>query len=67
MSKTISDLAMHLLEAHRAGKTKLSRKAGNFAGECVVDPQPLTERQAEWLRTLAQRAGLPATDLGEGA
>jgi hypothetical protein len=62
---SISDAAFALFTAHRAGETKLTRKAGNFLGECVVDPAPLTEKQAAWLKTLAERAGLPALDLDE--
>jgi hypothetical protein len=63
----ITDAAWSLLGAHRAGTTKLSRKAGNFLGECVVDPQPLTDRQAEWLETLLKRAGLPPLGQREAA
>lgn len=58
MSMRISDLAMQLLQAHRSGGAKLSRKAGNFLGECVVDPHPLTDRQADWLNSLLERAAL---------
>ncbi|RVQ65735.1 hypothetical protein EKN06_12430 [Croceicoccus ponticola] len=36
----------------------LTRKAGSFLGQCVVDPTPLTPKQADWLATLAERAGL---------
>lgn len=38
---------------------RLSRKAGSFLGQCVVDPTPLTPAQSDWLRTLLERAGLP--------
>jgi hypothetical protein len=38
---------------------RLTRKAGSFLGQCVVDPLPLTEAQEEWLATLLERAGLP--------
>ena len=62
---SISDTALALLKAHRDGQTKLTRKAGNFLGECVLDPSPLTEKQAAWLNTLAQRAGVPVLDLEE--
>ncbi len=37
---------------------RLTRKAGSFCGQVVVDPTPLTEKQAEWLSTLADRAGI---------
>lgn len=38
---------------------KLTRKAGSFLGQLVVDPTPMTPAQAAWLRTLLERAGLP--------
>lgn len=38
----------------------LTRKAGSFLGQCVVDPTPLSEAQAKWLDTLLERAGYPA-------
>lgn len=41
------------------GSERLSRKAGSFLGQCVVDPTPLTEAQSAWLATLLERAGLP--------
>ena len=44
------------------GQTKLTRKAGSLCGQLVTDPQPLTERQAEWIETLLERAGLPALE-----
>ena len=62
---TISDTAFALLEAHRSGKAPLSRRAGSFCGQLAVDPQPLTEKQANWLRKLLERADLPA--IGEKA
>lgn len=37
---------------------RLSRRAGAFAGQCAVDPTPLTPKQAEWFETLAERAGI---------
>lgn len=55
----ISDHAMALLQAHREGRITLNRRAGSFVGECVVDPKPLTERQAKWFRALVVQAGLP--------
>lgn len=39
---------------------RLTRKAGSFLGQCVVDPMPLSEAQEDWLATLLERAGLPA-------
>ena len=43
---------------------RLTRKAGSFLGQLVVDPTPMTPSQAEWLGILLGRAGLPA--MGEG-
>lgn len=37
----------------------LTRKAGSFLGQCVVDASPLTTAQAQWLAALLDRAGLP--------
>lgn len=51
--------AWALLGAHRSGKAPLSRAGGSFIGQCAVDPQPLTEKQASWLAKLLERAGLP--------
>lgn len=41
-----------------ASNSKLSRKAGSFLGQCVADPAPLTEKQADWFEQLAERAGV---------
>ena len=41
------------------GRSRLSRKAGSFCGQCAVDPTPLSEAQHNWLQTLLERAGLP--------
>jgi hypothetical protein len=38
---------------------RLSRKAGSFPGQCVVDATDLTEPQSAWLAKLLERAGLP--------
>lgn len=58
----ISDIAFSLIEAHRAGDTKLTRKAGSLCGQPVADPQPLTESQASWIAILLERAGLPPVE-----
>lgn len=42
----------------------LTRKAGSFLGQCVVDPTPLTAAQAEWLNKLLDRAGYPRLEMG---
>lgn len=55
----LADLAFALIEAHRNGTALLSRQAGSFVGQCAVDPQSLTERQARWFGKLLERAGLP--------
>ena len=54
------EAALALLHA----EPRLTRKAGSFLGQCVVDPIPLSIAQADWLATLLDRAGLPA--LAEG-
>lgn len=46
---------------------KLSRKAGSFLGQCVVDPTPLTEKQRDWLCTMLARAELPSLADGDVA
>lgn len=38
---------------------RLTRKAGSFLGQLVVDPTPLSAAQRDWLDTLLDRAGLP--------
>ena len=40
------------------GNSRLSIKAGRFLGQIAVDPSELTDRQAEWLDYLLDRAGL---------
>lgn len=48
--------------------TRMSRKAGSFCGQTVVDDTPLTPAQRDWLDTLLDRAGLPpiAGEVGRG-
>ena len=46
------------------GEQKLSRKAGQFLGQLAVDPSPMSKAQADWLKKLLNRAGLPP--LAEG-
>ena len=46
------------------GNCRLSRKAGQFLGQLVVDPSPISDAQADWLDKLLTRAGLPP--LAEG-
>jgi hypothetical protein len=47
------------------GGYRLSRKAGQFLGQLVVDVSPLTDGQADWLAKLLERAGLPPLMRGE--
>jgi hypothetical protein len=54
--ETQSDAALALL----TGGSKLTRRAGSFLGQLVVDPTPMTEPQRQWLSTLLERAGLPS-------
>ncbi|OQW44446.1 MAG: hypothetical protein A4S16_03515 [Proteobacteria bacterium SG_bin6] len=46
---------------------RLTRKAGSFLGQCVVDPTPLSVAQREWLDGLLDRSGLPPLDDGDAA
>lgn len=39
--------------------TRLSRKAGAFLGQTVVDQTPLTAAQRDWIDGLLERADLP--------
>ena len=41
------------------GNHRLSRKAGQFLGQLAVDPSPVSEKQADWLANLLDRANLP--------
>lgn len=41
-----------------ANEARLTRKAGSFLGQCVVDDLPLTENQSVWFLQLAERAGV---------
>lgn len=43
----------------RANNPPMTRKAGSFLGQLVVDSTPMTEKQADWFATLLERAGLP--------
>jgi len=37
----------------------LTRRAGSFLGQLVVDATPLTTKQRDWLSSLLDRAELP--------
>jgi hypothetical protein len=47
-----------------AGDGALTRKAGSFLGQLVVDPTPMSRAQADWLATLLERASLPPLEGG---
>ena len=46
------------------GGFRLSRKAGQFLGQLVVDNSPMSEAQTGWLAKLLDRAGLPPLEEG---
>lgn len=54
----------HAALALLSSNQRLSRKAGSFLGQTVVDETPLSPAQTEWLSTLLERAGLPALENG---
>ena len=41
-----------------SSECSLSRKAGSFLGQCVVDESPLTDKQETWFLQLAEKAGV---------
>ena len=47
--------------------TRLSRKAGQFLGQLVVDPMPMSGAQSNWLAKLLDRNGLPRLAEGDTA
>ncbi|MXO55567.1 hypothetical protein GRI36_01595 [Altererythrobacter gangjinensis] len=53
---THRDAALFLLN----GGYLLTRKAGSFLGQLVVDQSELTEKQADWLDKLLAKRGLPS-------
>lgn len=57
------DAALALLN----GSSRLSRKAGQFLGQLVVDPSPMSEAQRAWLAKLLEKAGLPRLEVEGGA
>ena len=46
------------------GTYRLSRKAGQFLGQLVVDPSPMSDRQQDWLAKLLAKHGLPPLAAG---
>lgn len=63
----MTPVAAAALALLRANNPPITRKAGSFLGQLVVDATPLTEKQADWLATLLERAGLPPLNEWEGA
>ncbi|MGW8188888.1 hypothetical protein [Sphingomonas hankookensis] len=55
----MTPVATAALALLRANNPPMTRKAGSFLGQLVVDVTPMTEKQADWLATLLDRAGLP--------
>jgi hypothetical protein len=49
------------------GNHRLTRKAGQFLGQLVVESTPLSEDQADWLGKLLDRAALPPVVEGGAA
>ena len=45
---------------------KLTRKSGSFLGQCFAAPEELTDRQDEWFRQLAERAGVEIVEADHG-
>ena len=56
---TPADAAFSLLSLHREGSFSVSRRAGQFLGQLVASNEPMSDKQAEWLAGLMDKAGLP--------
>jgi hypothetical protein len=46
------------------GQYRLTRKAGQFLGQIVADPSPMSEAQADWLSKLLEKNSLPPLATG---
>lgn len=55
----MTPVATAALALLRDNNPPMTRKAGSFLGQLVVDATPMTGKQADWLATLLDRAGLP--------
>lgn len=54
--KKLRDLALNILRDHA---DELSWQAGSFLGQiCACPDRPLSEKQANWLTKIVERAGL---------
>lgn len=64
-------MVKHAFSDHRqaalallCGNYRLTRRGGGVLGQLAVDRSPLSDKQANWLAKLLNRAGLPP--LAEG-
>ena len=55
------DAALALLTDHHR---KLNRRCGQFLGQLAVEDFDLSDKQADWLAKLLERAGLPSLASG---
>ena len=62
---TPADAAFSLLSLHREGSFSVSRRTGQFLRQLVASDAPLSDKQAEWLSGLMDKAGLPDFQGGE--
>ena len=56
----LRSLALALLN----GGVGITRRSGQFLGQIVGEPGPLSEKQFQWLAALAERGGM-ADQIGE--
>lgn len=54
MENDLSAIALRILTSG----IPISRKGGSFLGQVVVDPSPMTDKQARWFEQLAAKAGI---------
>lgn len=66
MTDTRPERAAALLQLTAHADT-LTPKGGQFLGQIAVSENPLTEKQANWLGKMLERAGLPPLDDGSDA
>lgn len=57
--KTHADAGFALSAMHREGSFTVSRRAGQFLGQLIASDVPLSDKQAEWLAGLMDKAGFP--------